>query len=412
MFGVVLSLCTGLRIGELLALTWSDIGFRKGLLFVSKTCHDSSDCRSVIQFKLTFCEIFDIINKNVHQMIYLMYVDINFYRSFVMKNGYLWRGVAVIFLTVGICSWLVGIESVFLLVIIGLASWGLLELLIFAIKSKKQAEEMAKTGIIPLTEQAKKEKKEEFERDYNATREEALQTPKQRYKIDFDAIQLALDLCKGLAMNDVQTGIELQTTDAPKADWAIAGGLASGLAGGFAGAGAALDTMRQNAEATERQHERGRKLVEQGLKRYQSFEDSEKAIMSETYDDFTCSEKDSKLINELKVELDVTDNYGVGYIRARVKISAGRNYTFPGSTKKAVIDGSVRVDLYDKDGIRLMASGYYCPPGRYGNDRTKTGFGLEGYKTITLKEYPGVSFNKHNGCQVKLSNPNLWLLQL
>lgn len=41
MFGVVLCLYTGLRIGELLALTWQDIDFAKGLLFVSKTCHDS-----------------------------------------------------------------------------------------------------------------------------------------------------------------------------------------------------------------------------------------------------------------------------------------------------------------------------------------------------------------------------------
>jgi integrase len=43
LFGVVLCLYTGLRIGELLALTWSDIDFGKGLLFVSKACHDSSD---------------------------------------------------------------------------------------------------------------------------------------------------------------------------------------------------------------------------------------------------------------------------------------------------------------------------------------------------------------------------------
>lgn len=43
LFGVVLCLYTGLRIGELLALTWKDIDFGKGLLFVSKTCHDSSD---------------------------------------------------------------------------------------------------------------------------------------------------------------------------------------------------------------------------------------------------------------------------------------------------------------------------------------------------------------------------------
>ena len=34
LFGVVLCLYTGLRIGELLALTWDDIDFGKGLLFV------------------------------------------------------------------------------------------------------------------------------------------------------------------------------------------------------------------------------------------------------------------------------------------------------------------------------------------------------------------------------------------
>lgn len=41
MFGVVLCLYTGLRIGELLALTWSDVDFSKGELTVSKSCHDS-----------------------------------------------------------------------------------------------------------------------------------------------------------------------------------------------------------------------------------------------------------------------------------------------------------------------------------------------------------------------------------
>ena len=86
--------------------------------------------------------------------------------------------------------------------------------------------------------------------------------------------------------------------------------------------------------------------------------------------------------------------------------------------QQAVIDGSVRVDLYDKDGIKLIASGYYCPPGRFGNDRTKTGFGLDEYKTIILKEEPGmsvkpgISSSEVTGYQIKLSNPNLWLLRL
>lgn len=40
LFGVLLALYTGLRIGELLALTWEDIDFRKGRLTVSRACHD------------------------------------------------------------------------------------------------------------------------------------------------------------------------------------------------------------------------------------------------------------------------------------------------------------------------------------------------------------------------------------
>lgn len=39
LYGIVLCLYTGLRIGELLALTWSDIDFCKGILTVSKSCH-------------------------------------------------------------------------------------------------------------------------------------------------------------------------------------------------------------------------------------------------------------------------------------------------------------------------------------------------------------------------------------
>ncbi len=40
MFGVVLCLYTGLRIGELLALEWTDIDFAKNEINVTKSCHD------------------------------------------------------------------------------------------------------------------------------------------------------------------------------------------------------------------------------------------------------------------------------------------------------------------------------------------------------------------------------------
>lgn len=41
--GIVLCLYTGLRIGELLALTWNDIDFDKNILSVTKTCHDGNE---------------------------------------------------------------------------------------------------------------------------------------------------------------------------------------------------------------------------------------------------------------------------------------------------------------------------------------------------------------------------------
>ena len=43
LFGILLCLYSGLRIGELIALRWSDIDFTKGLLTVSKSCHDSKN---------------------------------------------------------------------------------------------------------------------------------------------------------------------------------------------------------------------------------------------------------------------------------------------------------------------------------------------------------------------------------
>lgn len=57
MRGIVICLYTGLRIGELLALTWADVDLPGGTLTVSKTCHDRTAqhgvCRSVNEPKTT-----------------------------------------------------------------------------------------------------------------------------------------------------------------------------------------------------------------------------------------------------------------------------------------------------------------------------------------------------------------------
>ena len=43
LYGIILCLYSGLRIGELIALQWSDIDFAKGILTVSKSCHDGKN---------------------------------------------------------------------------------------------------------------------------------------------------------------------------------------------------------------------------------------------------------------------------------------------------------------------------------------------------------------------------------
>ncbi len=40
LYGIIICLYTGLRLGELLSLEWTDIDFQKRMIFVSKTCRD------------------------------------------------------------------------------------------------------------------------------------------------------------------------------------------------------------------------------------------------------------------------------------------------------------------------------------------------------------------------------------
>jgi integrase len=40
LYGILLCLYTGLRIGELMALKWADIDFKKSILYVKRSCHD------------------------------------------------------------------------------------------------------------------------------------------------------------------------------------------------------------------------------------------------------------------------------------------------------------------------------------------------------------------------------------
>lgn len=47
LIGIFLCLYTGLRIGELLALEWSDIDLKKGEVYVSKSCYEAKDTEGI-----------------------------------------------------------------------------------------------------------------------------------------------------------------------------------------------------------------------------------------------------------------------------------------------------------------------------------------------------------------------------
>ena len=54
LYGILLCLYSGLRIGELIALQWNDIDLTKGILTVSKSCHDSKNGLIIDEPKSSF----------------------------------------------------------------------------------------------------------------------------------------------------------------------------------------------------------------------------------------------------------------------------------------------------------------------------------------------------------------------
>ena len=54
LYGIILCLYSGLRIGELIALQWNDIDLTKGILTVSKSCHDSKNGLIIDEPKSSF----------------------------------------------------------------------------------------------------------------------------------------------------------------------------------------------------------------------------------------------------------------------------------------------------------------------------------------------------------------------
>ena len=72
LFGIVICLYTGLRIGELLALTWEDVDFNKGEISISKSCYCGKHGRMVAKVKTEHSERVIPLSKQILKILHSM----------------------------------------------------------------------------------------------------------------------------------------------------------------------------------------------------------------------------------------------------------------------------------------------------------------------------------------------------
>lgn len=252
--------------------------------------------------------------------------------------------------------------------------------------------------------------------DFNNSLKESKENAEQKYYIDVEIIRKCVDLTKGLARNEMNTGLKMQNERGPQIDPYIAGGMASGIAGGPVGLMVAMDTMQQNFEKTQSHHELGKKIYQSGLESYISIEKLERDIEKEIANlrKLEYTQPDEELMDYIEISVSNIMDCNNGYLEMIVDVRATKDdFVFPdGMESSAKIDGSICIKMYDITGQKLLAYGYYNAPKRYGNDLSKAGFNLNtDNKRITLKLIPGMVFNKNEDYSISISEPNLWLLK-
>ena len=164
-----------------------------------------------------------------------------------------------------------------------------------------------------------------------------------------------------------KTALQMANYQAPKSDWAIAGGLASGIAGPAAGVVTALDVQSKNA-AAEAQAEEIRtaglnlyvaasqmghgKMSEDAKQRIELESNLKKALVDETDPE----EKMQALhFENWKIKLNESGSFYV-----TVTLSTTRPTMLLNS--QAILDGSLRIEILDQND-QTIAEGYYCAPG-------------------------------------------------
>ena len=141
---------------------------------------------------------------------------------------------------------------------------------------------------------------------------------------------------------------------------------------------------------------------------------AKKELQNQKFDNFEYSKIDNTLLNELNISFDKINDYKTEFIEVNVKATVKKDkYKFPKTNEAAKIDGSFKVNLYNRNKTVLLASGYYVATGRRGNDKSLTGYNfVSKEKTILLKKQPNVKINLSDGYQIEFTDPKLWFLKI
>ena len=256
------------------------------------------------------------------------------------------------------------------------------------------------------------EEKEKLEKEYIDNYNSWNCSQKERYKKENDDSIKKINKMKEFSRSQMREGLKMQRSSGPQSDWAIAGGIASALGGTAAGISVAVDTMKKNEEATERYHQKGRDLYNASAEYLHTLNELENQKTSKSlFRGYVCSNEMPELINKLTPHLDSIENVKKGFLRASIRITASRNFNYFGTDSKAIIDGSVCVELYEEGCSTLIATGYLSAPCS-GSEKKDTGFGKRKPFDVLLKKEEGASFKSYRDYEIKLSNPHLWFLKV
>lgn len=276
-----------------------------------------------------------------------------------------------------------------------------------------------------------------IEKDFNYLVRCAKQNPKKRYSINTSVINHFSNLVKGLEMDRIRRGAEMQKELGPQKDWAIAGGIASGLGAG--GSAVALATIQENIDSTKRHHEAGRKMVEDGIKAIDEIDknmDAVNKIAAEinntdhfTYTEalptlieyFTC--ENVSIIKNETVSLYTAKMFGgleehhldkfkaynsIGFFEAKISMKNSFYSSFPTETR--AIDGGFKISLYD--GKTEIAYSYISGDGWSINNPKNAGFKNSFEVRVLFKLVDKqIKIDPQKTYTAKFSEPNLWLVK-